>query len=647
MKYFTLLFLLIIGSNTLFIKQLNAQAEYNTQVYKIQKKATVNVQDIKEDLNPIIENLEAPAPGGNSYRAYLQEVKLKMQAAYPYTENATRANSGNPQLNPIIGRTSGLYQSNGNDIIGGNPTDNSMAISNDGIIVAGWNTSFWGKDIYEDTLVFKPGGILTSMSFYTFLENSGISLFFPFDPKILYDPLKDRYVICFISGRDPQDSKTVFAFSKSNNPGGEWNFYEVPGNPHNNNMWSDYPAIALTETELFYTVNLLRYNEPWQTGFEETVIWQIDKESGYRGDDSLTLRLWSGIAYNGQNLRYFPPIQAGSQPKGPNMHFISNRAIPRPTTTDTTILMNDSIFIIEITNTLAHPAVSLSVKLAKADVKYGTPPNARQSNGHVFDTNDCRVLGGFSENGEIQFVGNSIDTTTGLPGIYHGFISNLSSPNPQVKLSIIGDNQLEFGYPNIAYMGLAEHDRASLICFNHTSPSVFAGYSCMYHYHNGEYSEIIEVKAGEDYVDKIQGDYERWGDYFGIQRKYNEPGSAWAFGYYGVTGRRNAMWISELIAPGPPVTTEKHTLINQTELRIFPNPTSEIVSVEFEINSKEKLHFDVYNVQGQLVKNIIYDVINEGKNRFSFNAISLEPGTYFLKIHSASGEIASKKFIRN
>ncbi|MBL0052360.1 MAG: hypothetical protein IPP29_13025 [Bacteroidetes bacterium] len=45
-------------------------------------------------------------------------------------------------------------------------------------------------------------------------------------------------------------------------------------------MWTDFPMMALTNDELFITVNLLYPDSSWQTGFNETIIWQVNKHDG-------------------------------------------------------------------------------------------------------------------------------------------------------------------------------------------------------------------------------------------------------------------------------------------------------------------------------------------------------------------------------
>ena len=96
---------------------------------------------------------------------------------------------------------------------------------------------------------------------------------------ILYDPEENKFVLLFLSGRGPNDSKTVIGFSTTSNPADPWNVYEIDGNPLNNNTWTDYPQVALTKNELFYTVNLLKSGQGWIEGFDRTIIWQINKHS--------------------------------------------------------------------------------------------------------------------------------------------------------------------------------------------------------------------------------------------------------------------------------------------------------------------------------------------------------------------------------
>src|SRR5690606_38466729 len=124
----------------------------------------------------------------------------------------------------------------------------------------------------------------------------------------------------------------------------------LPGNPLNNNLWSDYPLIAITKKELFFTVNLLYEDSTWQKGFVETLIWQMRKDSGYVGKN-LAAHLHSDIKYNNRPLRNICPVKGGSRTYGPSMYFLSNRNFAA---------QNDSVFLLKIADTAgaAPPALT-------------------------------------------------------------------------------------------------------------------------------------------------------------------------------------------------------------------------------------------------------------------------------------------------
>lgn len=338
---------------------LTGQTTYNSSLRKAKKLSTVDLRQMQSGFQSQLEPLYVPTPGGDSYRDYLREVKEKLGHQYPRKEVVSQQRSSQKALSPQQGKNFGTFRFRENSFLfdsalvnNGNPSDHTMAISNDGFLMVGWNTHFWAYDVIEDTLALNHHEHLTSISFTDFVKDAGIGLNFPFDPKILYDPQEDRFILLFLSGRGPNDSKIVVAFSETNHPGGKWNIYEIEGNPNGTTEWTDYPAMAITKDEVFITVNLLREGEPWQTGFAETIIWQIDKHSGYQGNTDIDLKLWKDIKYNGEALRYFPPIQGGSDLDGPNCFFISNRSIPQ--LVDTVVLLSDSVFLIEITVVFRH-----------------------------------------------------------------------------------------------------------------------------------------------------------------------------------------------------------------------------------------------------------------------------------------------------
>jgi hypothetical protein len=500
------------------IGELRSQSgSFNLNKIEVKKISVFNPKDIKPAFNAKMVNLEAPVPGGTSYRSALLELKKEAGKKTPRKSGGLKTTisvqDGMP-LNGFSMRRLGKYPVNGElkdtilNIGGGIPLDNTLAISNDNYLMCGINSKLYMHDLNQGLEPTDSNIFVQDFADFAPATSS------PFDPKLLYDPEKDRFIATFLTGRSPTSSGIILAFSTTNNPAKDpWNVYRVSGNPLNNNTWTDYPAIAMTEDELFYTVNLLVPGGDWKLTFSSTIIWQFDKESGYRGDSVLKTNLWSDISMDGRNLRNLAPIQGGDTLQGPNMYFLSNRNFD---------ISNDSIFIVEVTGKIDDPDATLVVSVVKADVPYGVPPNGRQEDSDPndpadgFDTNDARVLGSFIVGDDVQFVGNTMDFQTGNAAVYHGYIRDISS-NPVITGQIIGHPTKDFGYPNIVYTGTNKCIGSSLIAFDHTSTTDYAGITTVNF--SGSYSDFTILKEGEGYVDRHAGTYERWGDYFGIQRK--------------------------------------------------------------------------------------------------------------------------------
>ena len=114
------------------------------------------------------------------------------------------------------------------------------------------------------------------------------------------------------------------AFSTSNDPMDDWNVYMLKGDALETNHWTDYPAISLTKEDLFITGNLLRWSK-LVTGFNQSIIWQIDKSSGYSGADSLSFNLWSDIKDDSIYVRNIHPVRGARDLQDNKQYFLSNK----------------------------------------------------------------------------------------------------------------------------------------------------------------------------------------------------------------------------------------------------------------------------------------------------------------------------------
>ena len=594
-------------------------------VKSYEKAGTFDPRAERENWDPALMSLEAPAPGGESYRSHLMELKATIGAPKKSVQ-AKRSSYWVPK--PTVHKSFA-----GNTFNGSIPNDNDVAISNGGKLVSVKNTDINFYDIPGDSLDDN----ITLQSFSTSLGLSHSK----YDPKVRYDPIEDKFIMVYLSGFNDSTSNIIVAFSTTNDPNDPWNIYALPGDPLNNGTWSDYPIIALTSGELFITINSLYNDSSWQAGFVETLVWQIDKSDGYTGAP-LTSLTHNNIDFGGNPIRNLCLVQGGSGLTGPEMYLVSNRNFD---------MENDTIFLVKISGAITS-SPSVTVDFVVSSQKYGLAPSGRQFGSHSFDTNDSRILGAYIENGRIHFVGNSIDHSLNTVGVYHGLIEDVST-SPTCKGWIISHPDLDFGYPNISYTGNGLDDDQCIISFNHTGDTTNAGLSASAYY-KGHHSEVRSIHTGSTYVN-IQGGFgERWGDYSGTQRKYDEPGKVWVAGYSSriagtapFTRRENATWIAELSLDASMVTDMVERDQPIKDVKLGPNPTRDFVSLDFNMEKKELLSFDLFSLDGKLVKHLLENTAKKGNNRFTFNTEPLAPGTYILRISLEGTTIISKKIIKS
>lgn len=598
----------------------------------------VDVRNLGPDWNPSMLHLEAPVPGGESTRGYLRELKAqyaKQFVARP--SNVVGIGHGDLRATSDVPMPTIEDNFEGNAYNFSVPNDNDVAISNDGAVVSVTNTTAYFMDSMGNVnQVFGLGGLVDTL---------GISAG-KFDPKVQYDPIEDRFVMCFLGGFSSTDTYIFLAFSSTNDPLDLWNVYFLPGNPLNNDTWTDYPMIALTEDEVFVTINLLRQGEPWQTGFSETLIWQMGKAEGYAGNP-LDVGFWDNVDFGGKPIRNLRPVQGGSTLAGPDLWLLSNRNFAET---------NDTIFMVHVTGLHDDPGTTVEIDFIRAETAYGAPPVARQPSNHTFDTNDGRILGAFIEGERIQFVANTVVPTTGLAGVYHGIIENIGS-TPSLMGTVLGDismDSVDFGYPNISFTGTDPSEIQSMISFEYSGPGTRPSFGAVYHNYNA-YSDLVTIKEGETRVDILGGVYERWGDYTGSQRVYDRPGTVWVSGNWGKNVaqpgpdcRCNATWVAELRNTETGISVGLQEEILSPSLKVFPNPAQDFFQVDFEMPETANVTVRIYNQHGQLIKEIWRGRAKTGGNRFSFSTAPLAAGFYVLRVQQEGIEsvVISEKVVK-
>lgn len=577
---------------------------YRTSIVRTGPGIDINFSDPDPTFEPklILVDPAYPQPASGTAQLRLQLDKQRQQWISEHPQSNTFSKKGSAPAPQI-------EQTFAGNVTQGTPNDNDLAISENGFLMSASNTNYV---VYNDT-----GKLLKVRSLAAIALQLG-TLNRTFDPRVIYDHEHRRFIAVFLQGSTHADTRIITGFSTTSDPTGTWKFYAIPGNLTGDSSWSDYPIITITKTELFITVNRVKDNTPWQTGFIESLIWQTELADGYAGD-TLTQKVYHDIKYNGVPIWSICPAK-GARQYGPNQYFISLRP---------SALSNDTVFLHEITNTLASGQAQLKLKVLKSDNPYGLPPNAFQPGGQRLQTNDARALCAFYEDEKIQFVGNSIHQPTFSPGIYHGVVDHITS-TPTVHGKTFGYDTMDIGYPSIAHAGSIGDNNSAMLTFSYASSTRFPGTLALFSDRDGQYSDPVIIRTGETYIDLLTDTIERWGDYTGLQRHPNNLRDFYLNGSYGIN-KNNSTWIGHVTNTDPRLSSELQTRTMATAT-VYPNPAREQVTVEFEVAQPVWLTFSITDSQGRKVADLLHDKAKPGKNAFKIFTDGLTAGVYYINI---------------
>jgi len=577
---------------------------------------TVRLSDVDDKYNAQVSSLEMPDPDATVEQKKLQRVKELIRQKFPYREGPKQKKSSSV-MPPVLDVN---YVA---DTLPQIPPDNYMAVSNGLKAVTVMNGSITVHD--ASTGAYQYRKTLLPFSIAVGLNNSiGSNLNYRFDPKVVYDPVADRFIVVMLNSTD-QYNWIVFGFSKSNNPADTWNFYKFYGDYAHDTTWFDYPAISVTQNEVFLTGNKIFYDSSWQGGFRKSVVYQVRKQDGYNGDSLLTYQLWDSIQHNGRYLRCLYPLNPGDSLLGPEQYFLSNRNFD---------VSNDSVFIVKIPDTIGSTGAAITVVPVVASTSYGVPPDARQPDTSLtLATNDGRILGGFIKGSQMQFVSTSVNPGNGASAVYHGIIDNFAT-TPVMTGHIYSKDSLDFGYPNISYAGNVGSSIQSILSFEYSGPYIYPGLGAIY-FDGTDYSDLLTIHAGDSSIKMLGQKEQRWGDYSGSQPDRTIPGSVWVEGIYGRKDKRYGNWMARL---GSPYRTAIPRVATKAPSKLYPNPGFEFVTYEFNVASAQDFSFVIFDAQGRVAARILDNYCAEGKNMISFNIASLTPGTYFLRAQGNKGE---------
>ena len=520
----------------------------------------------------------------------------------------------------------------GNEMFGGTPPDNSMAVSNGGIIVSADNATI---EIYDGDAADPYLSTLTSHSdFFSFLNPSPTGSLY--DPKVLYDSDADRFIYLILHGTSSAQSELLICFSQSNNPAQDgWWVYRIQGNQGHAGSWFDYPNIAVSNNEFYVTGNMFT-----DAGdFSGNVLFQIEKNACYQGGN-INYQYWSNVVGQGNETAFtMVPLSWGQQGNyGPGVIFVANE----------TSEPSDRIMVFDLTNDMSASDETINAYDANTSA-FDVGGNAAQNGSNILlDIGDNRIQNGFYLNGNIHLVFTG-DIGQGWNGIHY---KRIDVTNMAVQSSTYGlQGTFDYCYPAVASSGSTPLDKSVTIGFLRSGQTIFPEFRAVNCDHDMQWSSSTEIKAGQDHVNILGGNPNRWGDYSGISRRNGANRTVWASGCYGQSGNHFGVnngwnaWIAELTDGNAPASLNPSS--DQSPLKVYPNPTVERFSIEFDMPERSAVSVELFDVQGKLVRTLLNDNMRSGMKILHFNRKALSSGTYNITVKLNNQTINHEELIVN
>ncbi len=464
--------------------------------------------------------------------AFMDSIKSTTQILLPLPEDGWARTVEVPDM-PAREITSLAPQMNqnfkGNTYNYWSPPDNNLAVSDQGFVVSVANSNILMTD--------EQGNRLAESNFEDFMDFLHLAGVY-YDPKVMYDPEEDKFILVVLNGNTPQNTFVVIGFSTTGNPLDKWWFYVFYGDPTGSNLWMDYPSIGITVDDLYISGNLFTADNH----FSQVLIYQLHKHPGFSGETVNGLH-WADVR-DGYGFRDFSvnPISYGFDGAlSPGTFLLStNENGGNEATlyyTDNDALNNPNL----LTYTVALP-------------NYYPPFNGTmKGTDDKIVINDCRLLNGFYANGYIHFVIHTRGDDFHSKLLY----TRLKTDDLTETHVQFGQAPFEFAYPCIAPFSADELNKSVLIGFLRTGGSIYPELRAIACADDFTLTNPLLLKEGESVVNFYKNATERWGDYIGISRRHNaNTPEIWIAGNYAddqENGDANMLntWIAQ-VTDGPP-----------------------------------------------------------------------------------------------
>jgi hypothetical protein len=112
--------------------------------------------------------------------------------------------------------------------------------------------------------------------------------------------------------------------------------------------------------------------------------------------------------------------------------------------------------------------------------------------------------------------------------------------------------------------------------------------------------------------------------------------------YYGVRTGAKVTNVAETTTVFSPIISSTENLLKTLEIKIFPNPTFDIIAIQIEGINNQELEIEMNDIQGKLIKETKLD---KGQTIGYLDIQTVYSGTYLIKISSNDGSSLTRRIV--
>lgn len=479
---------------------------------------------------------------------------------------------------------------------------------------------------------------LSTSTLQTWFSNVG-AMSSIFDPKVIYDPWSNRWVIMAL-GVSNTESYYYVSVSQTSDPSGSWWNWRL--NAHvdgstSTNLWADYPGLGFSYPTggsgnagaVVITSN--QYNRSNPAIFQYGKIRILKTSELYTGSAVTWYDFWNWTDQNGDKAFTWQPARQLYSTSS-CAHYLFN----------TKWYGSNVVTLWRIDNTTTN-SPSLTRQATVNTTSYSIPPACPSLGGSgTVDAFDCRTQNVWYMNGHIYSAWVSAwNWGSGNRAIVHYVRINTGSNALTNEFRVGGTNDW-FIHPSAApeFKSPFTNGYAG-ISFCRGNSTIYPE-ACVIGYDGSSGSTYSSVQ-GTGY---LGNGLQRYGDYSGIAPEATQNGVFWSVGMIAKSGTWGTGVFQFSFSPSGinPINSEipKDFSLKQN----YPNPFNPVTKIQFGLPRVGDVRLIVYDVLGKVVSETFQANLKAGNYEVNFDGSNLSSGVYIYKLISGDF-VQSKKMILN